>query len=116
MSDEGEHLDEEQTAKVSAETELQALLAAESFHVWEDVLKTYAGRQAMWEILVEAKIHATSFTGDRWGDFNEGRRDLGNWLIANKIFTTGQEWYTLMGSEAQQRDERVKQLREQRGL
>ncbi len=44
---------------------------------WERVLKTTAGRWVLMRILDMTNYRARTFTGDRWGDFNEGKREVG---------------------------------------
>jgi len=45
------------------------------------VMGTYQARRFVWETLSEAGIFKTTFTGDRRGDYNEGRRSMGLFLF-----------------------------------
>lgn len=44
---------------------------------WDRVLKTQAGRWVIMRILDMTNYRSRTFTGDRWGDFNEGKREVG---------------------------------------
>lgn len=48
----------------------------------KEVLSTSAGRNVLWHILDNAGIYASSFTGNSQTFFNEGRRNLGLYILS----------------------------------
>tara|TARA_R110000796_G_scaffold14197_3_gene46480 strand:+ start:235 stop:648 length:414 start_codon:yes stop_codon:yes gene_type:complete len=114
-NEEGQHVDTQDDLNAVINEQVQELIDHEDSKAWRKVLSMPEGRMAIWSILCEAGLHTTTFTGDRTGDFLEGRRDMGNWVLGRKVFTAGRKWYTMMGDEAEERDARIKEIKERRG-
>lgn len=47
------------------------------------VLSTPQGRRFYWRFLIACEVYKSTFTGDRWGDFKEGKRSIGLKLLAD---------------------------------
>lgn len=67
------------------------------------LLETYGGRSYIWRLLDMCGVYKTSFTGNSTTFFNEGRRDIGL-RILEELFEASPNVYTLMRSEAIERD------------
>lgn len=66
---------------------------------WADVLATKAGRLVVWHMLAECRLYSPTFTGNSWGNFQEGRRAVGLEVLA-RIHETDPRHYILMQQEA----------------
>ena len=66
------------------------------------LMSTERGRRIMWSLLSRAGVFRISMTGNSWTFFNEGRRSLGNELMA-AVNDHCAEQYPLMVAEAQAR-------------
>lgn len=84
----------ENKQKTRRETELKTLKA---------MLSTVDGRSYFWKILSECGVYQTSFTGDNTTFFNEGKRQVGLWLLA-EIMEADPAAYGLMQLESQKRE------------
>lgn len=80
----------DQKAKLGRERELSDLRV---------VLSTREGRRFIWRYLCESGVFRTSFTGNSYTYFNEGRREIGIRLMAD-IDAAQPEAYFQMGQEA----------------
>jgi hypothetical protein len=49
---------------------------------WKWLMRHEAGRRIVWDLLAEAGIFRTSFTGDNTTFFNEGKRQIGLSVLA----------------------------------
>lgn len=45
------------------------------------VLNTAEGRRVLWRILSQAQVFTASYTGDQDTFFNEGKRNIGIWML-----------------------------------
>lgn len=45
------------------------------------ILATHGGRAFIWRLLAQCGVYRQSFTGNSTTFFNEGKRDIGVWLI-----------------------------------
>lgn len=68
------------------------------------ILKTYEGRRMVWRILEQCGIYRTSFSSDA-GEmaFREGQRSVGLWVLAEIVFTSGPDMFSMMAREAEDR-------------
>lgn len=67
------------------------------------------GRRIVWRLLTEAGVFAISMTGNSWTFFNEGRRSVGNRLLAD-INDHCPAQYPLMVAEAQTRQRKSEEV------
>lgn len=73
------------------------------------VLDTPAGRAVIWRILERGGFHKLSFAGSdtHLTAFNEGRRDIANWLLA-ECLTARPQCYNVMRNEAEDREKSLR--------
>lgn len=65
-----------------------------------EVLRTRKGRRFLWRLLSSCGVFKTTFTGNRQGDFLEGRRSVGTSLIKD-ICDIGASHFATLMSEAE---------------
>lgn len=73
--------------------------------VWETLLATPEGRFIMFDLLDKAQIYSSTFTGERSGDFLEGRRALGLDIMSAYLMPQGAAVHGAMLQEAEDRAE-----------
>jgi hypothetical protein len=62
------------------------------------VMETEAGRRLVWRLLSRAGVFTSSFTGNSATFFNEGKRDMGLFILA-EIMEACDEQYFIMTRE-----------------
>ncbi len=62
------------------------------------LLSKTGGRNFVWRLLTECGVYHTSFTGDNETFFNEGKRQIGLWVL-EEIFQSDKKAYALMQEE-----------------
>ncbi|MGL5828352.1 MAG: hypothetical protein ACRC0L_02135 [Angustibacter sp.] len=87
------------THREAAEKEMARKLQA----AWRDILSTSEGRMVMHSLMGSCGIFASTFTGDRRGDFLEGRRSVALELQSVYLEQQGAEIYGRMLVEAELR-------------
>lgn len=101
MADEYDTSDELQVKERKTRAQLDQERASA---VLARVLDSPHGREVIWGILEKAGVHRTSFSGENTHltAFKEGRRDLGNELLA-ECLTARPQCYNVMRDEAEAR-------------
>lgn len=61
----------------------------------KQLLNTRFGRHVLWRILSQCGVYKLSFTGNSTTFFNEGHRDIGNYII-NEISEADKKAYPMM--------------------
>ena len=74
------------------------------FKDYIEILDTAPGRRILWDLMDEAGIYQTSFTGNNTTFLNEGRRQIGLIIMAN-ITQAKPEAILQMMLEAKKREE-----------
>lgn len=60
-------------AKIERENQLSAM---------RDIVENKGGAEFLWRLLSRCKLYETSFTGNSQTFFNEGKREVGLWVLA----------------------------------
>lgn len=71
---------------------------------WQDLLKSYAGRFVLWDILTACGVHKSTFSQNGLEmAFKSGKQDLGHWLLI-QIDTHDPAQSEAMHREARERE------------
>lgn len=73
--------EEERQAELERQAKERELERENELEDLRFILSTEKGRRFLWQILERAGVFRNSYTGDNSTFFNEGRRNLGLWLI-----------------------------------
>lgn len=94
--------DGEQVKKRRTKLELAREKEVANLH---KMLGTYEGREFMWRLLSEGSMFHTTFVHEapHTTSWNEGKRQVALWAYT-ELFTAKPEAYTMMVSEANQRE------------
>ena len=79
---------------------------------WGRVLKTKDGRWILMRILDFTNFRGRTYTGDRWSDFNEGKREIGLRIIDELEELFGEESVDIRHKAEKEYVEYQKQKRE----
>lgn len=60
-------------AKIERENQLSAM---------RDIIESKGGAEFLWRLLSRCRLYETSFTGNSQTFFNEGKREIGLWVLA----------------------------------
>ena len=60
-------------AKIRREDQLSAM---------RDIIESKGGAEFLWRLLSRCRLYETSFTGNSQTFFNEGKREIGLWVLA----------------------------------
>jgi hypothetical protein len=63
-------------AKIRREDQLSCL---------RDILETEGGQEFFWRLLSRCRLYETSFTGNSQTFFNEGKREVGLWILSEIV-------------------------------
>lgn len=69
------------------------------------ILSTLGGRSFLWRLLAECGVYKSSFTGNSTTFFNEGKRNIGLWLL-EEIYNSDPTAYGKMRHEATERGDK----------
>lgn len=72
---------------------------------FRSLLSTYGGRAYIWRLLSQCGVYKISFTGNSTTFFNEGKRQIGLWVL-EEVFEADPASFSLMQNEAVERGER----------
>ncbi len=73
-------------AKIERENQLSAM---------RDIVESKGGAEFLWRLLSRCKLYETSFTGNSTTFFNEGKREVGLWVLS-EIMAADPTAYTKM--------------------
>lgn len=74
---------------------------------WDEVLSSRMGRLVVWDILEQCGVYRSTFTGNAHGTFLEGQRQIGLWMLAERIGAHGPRTFPEMQMEAAEFEERL---------
>lgn len=98
MSERKQHFVMEDTREIESAEKKRELDKAFSMKALEYVMGSALGRHFVWEVLEDAGIYRTSFTGNSTTFFNEGMRNMGLKVLA-RVRENCPEQAVLMESE-----------------
>lgn len=79
---------------------------------WDEVLSSRMGRLVVWDILEQCGVYRSTFTGNAHGTFLEGQRQIGLWMLAERIGAHGPRTFPEMQMEAAEFEERLMRLQD----
>ena len=79
---------------------------------WDEVLSTRMGRLVVWDILEQCGVYRSTFTGNAHGTFLEGQRQIGLWMLAERITAHSPRTFPEMQMEAAEFDERLRRMQD----
>ena len=80
---------------------------------WDAVLADRQGRLVVWDILEQCGVYRSTFTGNAHGTFLEGQRQIGLWMLADRIAAHSPRTFPEMQLEAAEFEERLNLLAQQ---
>ena len=80
---------------------------------WDAVLGDRQGRLVVWDILEQCGVYRSTFTGNAHGTFLEGQRQIGLWMLAERIAAHSPRTFPQMQLEAAEFEERLNLLAQQ---
>lgn len=80
---------------------------------WDAVLSDRQGRLVVWDILEQCGVYRSTFTGNAHGTFLEGQRQIGLWMLAERIAAHSPRTFPQMQLEAAEFEERLNLLAQQ---
>ena len=80
---------------------------------WDAVLCDRQGRLVVWDILEQCGVYRSTFTGNAHGTFLEGQRQIGLWMLAERIAAHSPRTFPQMQLEAAEFEERLNLLAQQ---
>ena len=73
--------------KLKREDQLSAL---------RDILESDGGKEFFWRLLARCKLYETSFTGNIQTFFNEGKREVGLWVLSEIVAADPKAYANMM--------------------
>ena len=92
-------------AKAVREMEIRA--------AWDAILSDRQGRLVVWDILEQCGVYRSTFTGNAHGTFLEGQRQIGLWMLAERIAAHSARTFPQMQLESADFEERLNLLAQQ---
>lgn len=80
---------------------------------WDAILSDRQGRLVVWDILEQCGVYRSTFTGNAHGTFLEGQRQIGLWMLAERIAAHSPRTFPQMQLEAAEFEERLNLLAQQ---
>lgn len=80
---------------------------------WDAILSDRRGRLVVWDILEQCGVYRSTFTGNAHGTFLEGQRQIGLWMLAERIAAHSPRTFPQMQLEAAEFEERLSLLAQQ---
>ena len=80
---------------------------------WDAILSDRQGRLVVWDILEQCGVYRSTFTGNAHGTFLEGQRQIGLWMLAERIAAHSPRTFPQMQLEAAEFEERLILLAQQ---
>lgn len=80
---------------------------------WDAILSDRRGRLVVWDILEQCGVYRSTFTGNAHGTFLEGQRQIGLWMLADRIAAHSPRTFPQMQLEAAEFEERLNLLAQQ---
>lgn len=80
---------------------------------WDAILSDRQGRLVVWDILEQCGVYRSTFTGNAHGTFLEGQRQIGLWMLAERIAAHSARTFPQMQLEAAEFEERLNLLANQ---
>lgn len=80
---------------------------------WDAMLTDRQGRLVVWDILEQCGVYRSTFTGNAHGTFLEGQRQIGLWMLAERIAAHSPRTFPQMQLEAAEFEERLNLLAQQ---
>lgn len=80
---------------------------------WDAILSDRQGRLVVWDILEQCGVYRSTFTGNAHGTFLEGQRQIGLWMLAERIAAHSPRTFPQMQLEAAEFEERLTLLAQQ---
>ena len=80
---------------------------------WDAVLGDRQGRLVVWDILEQCGVYRSTYTGNAMGTFLEGQRQIGLWMLAERIAAHSPRTFPQMQLEAAEFEERLNLLAQQ---
>lgn len=80
---------------------------------WDAILSDRQGRLVVWDILEQCGVYRSTFTGNAHGTFLEGQRQIGLWMLAERIAAHSPRTFPQMQLEAAEFEERLSLLAQQ---
>ncbi len=77
---------------------------------WDAVLSDRQGRLVLWDVLEQCGVYRSTFTGNAHGTFLEGQRQIGLWMLAERIAAHSPRTFPQMQLEAAEFEERLLRL------
>lgn len=88
----------------------KAIRQMEVKNAWDAVLADAQGRLVVWDILEQCGVYRSTFTGNAHGTFLEGQRQIGLWMLADRIAAHSPRTFPQMQLEAAEFEERLMRL------
>ena len=79
---------------------------------WAEVLSSHKGRLVIWDILEQCGVYRSTYTGNAMGTFLEGQRQIGLWMLAERITAHSPRTFPEMQLEAAEFEERLRRLQD----
>jgi len=75
-SDEQQVKSKKTRAKIDRDNQLSSM---------RDIVESDGGQEFLWRLLARCKVYETSFTGNSQTFFNEGKREVGLWVLSEIV-------------------------------
>lgn len=87
------------------------LRQSETNAAWKAVLTDPQGRRVVWDILEQCGLFQSTFTGNASAAFLEGKRQIGLWLLGDRLNPHSPSVFAEMMMEAARFEDHIAQLK-----
>mgnify|MGYP003143769975 CR=1 FL=1 len=81
---------------IRSNRERQKQSSSDQLSALRDLLETDGGKEFFWRLLARCKLYETSFTGNSQTFFNEGKREIGLWVLSEIVAADPKAYANMM--------------------